>query len=210
MEQIIANLKSFNRKERFYLVGAALGNKEFTLSGEFKSRLYEGFDLNVPKDAFAAMDYHIDWIYASLFDYFESPKHEQKVFPNKDRIISANQEDVDFLVSYIENSLCHIIMLEAKIETGWTNKQMASKAKRLGKIFGTEGKEWANVIPHFAILSPTEPSQLKTVDYPSWMKKDGQLIWMELKPPPNNLRKIKRCDEKGRITEVGNYWRITR
>jgi hypothetical protein len=36
MEDLIRILKSFKRKERFYLIGKALGNPDFKLSPEFR------------------------------------------------------------------------------------------------------------------------------------------------------------------------------
>ena len=67
MAGIIENLKAFNRKERFYLVGMAVGNPEFTLSREFRKTLDKTLvGLHVPEQAFVAVDYHLDWIYASV------------------------------------------------------------------------------------------------------------------------------------------------
>ena len=42
-------LESLNRKERFFLTG-----------------LRQVVGLNVPHDAFAAMDYHLDWMHVAL------------------------------------------------------------------------------------------------------------------------------------------------
>ncbi len=207
MEEIITNLKSFNRKERFYLIGTITGDREPTLSDEFRDKLNNIFSLKIPKDAFAAMDYHIDWISASLIMSFEADKYQNGIYPNDSRIITANQEDVDFIISYYENNLCHIIMLEAKAATGWTNKQMDSKAERLEKVFGIEGNKWPNVTPHFVIISPKPPRQLHIDKWPNWMKQDGYIRWIELKMP-DNLQMITRCDERGEISKDGNYWRI--
>ncbi|MBI4301278.1 MAG: hypothetical protein HY664_01570 [Chloroflexi bacterium] len=67
MLEIIANLRLFNRKERFFLVGMALGNPKFKLIEQFRNQLNDKLGLFVPEDAFAAMDYHLDWIYAQSF-----------------------------------------------------------------------------------------------------------------------------------------------
>lgn len=66
MPTLIEHLESFNRKERFFVVGAALGNPSFRLGQEFKSTLGAVFNFYVPHDAFAAMGYHLDWIHAAL------------------------------------------------------------------------------------------------------------------------------------------------
>ena len=66
MSAFIDYLVSFNRKERFFLVGTALGKPTFQLDSAFSQRLSSRFALKVPADAFVAMDYHLDWIYASV------------------------------------------------------------------------------------------------------------------------------------------------
>ena len=67
MTSVVKYLKRFNRKERFLLVGWALGNDEFRLGEEFRVALNDELGLNVPAgDCFVAMDYHLDWLYASL------------------------------------------------------------------------------------------------------------------------------------------------
>ena len=67
MMTLLEHLESFNRKERFFLIGEALGNRAFQLSTDFRTRLSEAFGIEPPSSAFVAMDYHLDWIHASLF-----------------------------------------------------------------------------------------------------------------------------------------------
>ena len=171
---VIDNLKSFNRKERFFFVGMALGNPNFELSPGFRVKLNETLRLDVPEDAFTAMDYHLDWIYASLFLFFNG--NADGVYPNSDKKIKATQQDVDLLVGYQEDErACHIIMLEAKGVTGWTNAQMKSKARRLRDIFGENGNKRPGIIPHFALVSPKEPQRLDAGSWPAWMKPDNKV-----------------------------------
>ena len=59
-------LASFNRKERFLLVGQALGNSAFTLGDTFRQQLAQVLQREVPEDAYCAMDYHLDWLFAAL------------------------------------------------------------------------------------------------------------------------------------------------
>ncbi|MGL4354938.1 MAG: hypothetical protein ACRCTP_13820 [Aeromonas popoffii] len=63
---MILNLKSFNRKERFYLVGQMLGNPDFRMDDKQLDKISKLIDVEIPREYFAAMDYHLDWIYASL------------------------------------------------------------------------------------------------------------------------------------------------
>ncbi|WP_349918403.1 hypothetical protein [Aeromonas veronii] len=64
---LIENLKSFNRKERFYLVGQMLGNPEFRMDDKQLDEISRLIGFKIPREYFAAMDYHLDWIYASLY-----------------------------------------------------------------------------------------------------------------------------------------------
>lgn len=135
MTDLITILKSFNRKERFFLIGQALGNSHFILADSFKKKLSDKLELNIPSNAFVAMDYHIDWIFASLFLFLNPKKHP----PYKtDGALTATQEDVDLIIAFIDRDIYHLILIEAKGETSWSNKQLNSKSERLKKIFGTQ------------------------------------------------------------------------
>ena len=67
MMTLMEHLESFNRKERFFLVGNALGNPDFQLSTDFQTKLNTAFGIQPPNSAFVAMDYHLDWLHASPF-----------------------------------------------------------------------------------------------------------------------------------------------
>ncbi len=66
MPYLVSHLKRFNRKERFYLIGSALGNATFRLGDDVRHRLSKLLDLFIPADAFVAMDYPLDWLLASM------------------------------------------------------------------------------------------------------------------------------------------------
>jgi len=55
-------LRRFNRKERFYLVGWALGRRKFQLDDNFRISMAGKLGLEIPSSAFVAMDYHLNWI----------------------------------------------------------------------------------------------------------------------------------------------------
>ena len=195
-------LRSFNLKERYYLIGTALGSR-FRLSWEFIDSLNSALGVNIPGDAFAAMDYHLDWIYASLV--IASLDGQSMVFPNTDRLVTGTQEDIDFLIAYRTGEECHIILLEAKGVTSWTNRQMKLKADRLGAIFGPDGRRFEFVVPHFALISPRQPERLKIGQWPAWMRPGNRVPWIHL-PIPRGLRRLSRCDEQGRPDQHGAYW----
>ncbi len=201
----INNLRSLNRKERFFLVGWALGNREFRLGPAFRRLLSSVVNPSVPSDSFVAMDYHLDWIYASAF--LAATGDANTVHPNKDGLVSGSQEDMDLVVAFSAGETAHLIMVEAKGVTAWTNKQATSKARRLEAIFGQRGDTWPQLRPHFVIVSPREPEELDCSSWPGWMKRDdGRPYWMGMELP-RGLFRVTRCEESGKVSREGRYWK---
>ena len=93
------------------------------------------------------------------------------------------------------------------METGWNNRQLRSKAKRLHRIFGEDGTRYGFAKPHFVVASPKESKRLDTEKWPSWMASSGVPNWIEL-PRPQNLIKVTRCNPEGETSESGGYLRI--
>jgi hypothetical protein len=206
LSRVLDFLRAFNRKERFFLLNAALVG--FNLSDQFRDLLGEQLDLSVPNDAYVAMDYHLTWLYASLFLAAHDLTPEtslRRPFPNEGRVVRGNQEDTDLLVAFDQGDRTHLIVIEAKGVTGWTNAQLKSKAKRLREIFGETGAARANVIPHFVLTSPRRSAGLKTESWPAWMLKGGEVAWIPL-PIPDGLARVSRSDERGRPSAIGEYW----
>ena len=206
MPNLIEYLESFNRKERFFLVGTALGNPSFRLAQDFRTRLGHVVGIDVPDGAFAAMDYHLDWIHVAVLLVGDD---SDTVHPNDPTVVTWTQEDVDLLVAFRDGSVTHLLLIEAKAETGWTNKPMLSKARRLRRIFGADGLRHAHVRPHFALMSPRPPQRLDTHKWPTWMTRGGEPIWFELPVPPGR-RRITRCDCNGRQSPNGRFFRVSR
>lgn len=203
MSDLIGHLRSFNRKERFILLSDALGKER--LGDDFRTRLGDCIGVRVPADAYVAMDYHLDWLQMALYlaDYPDPPKR----IPKGD-LFAGNQEDADLLVAFDGESTTHLVLVEAKVETGWTNRQLKSKAKRLGRIF-SEGRPGVQLAtPHYVLASPRPPSENVSTDgWPSWMTREARPVWMELERP-HGLRKVTRCDEHGHPSESGEFLRI--
>ena len=207
MMTLVEQLESFNRKERFFLVGEALGNPAFQLSTDFRTRLSEAFGIEPPSNAFVAMDYHLDWIHASLF--LTQPENDVRaVHSNEKTVATGNQEDVDLLVAFEKGDITHLLLIEAKAATGWTNKQTLSKAERLEKIFGADGAKYPQVQPYFGLMSPRHPERLKPHCWPAWMTRDGKEIWFELKLP-DGRRRVTRCDSSGKPSADGTHFRAS-
>ena len=214
MTDVVEILESFNRKERFFLVAQALGcsnsgEPAFSLSGSFREQLNRIITNNVaipedPAKVFVAMDYHLDWLQAALI-LAHTSQDEKSKFCNEGKegqIIKGTQEDVDLLVAFKAGETFHLILVEAKAYSGWTNKQLLSKAKRLRTIFGEDGKKWSDVQPYFCVMSPKESEGLKRECLPKWMLNNGdQLQWLPLRLPKSKRRVVSRDDEY----KKGNY-----
>ncbi|MDX7831595.1 hypothetical protein [Aeromonas dhakensis] len=209
---LIDNLKSFNRKERFYLIGQMLGNSEFRMDDNQLDKISKLIGLTIPRKYFAAMDYHLDWIYASLF---LTQEHDEKTFPrnfidNKKKIdlqISGTQEDVDFLLAFVDHeNTTHLVMIEAKGDSYFSNGQLDSKNKRFKAIFGNENT-WPNVKPHFLICSPKEPQKINVEEPAYFIFKNSKLPWLEL-DMGEGKNKVTRCDEEGEPYNNGEYWTV--
>ena len=203
-QNVIENLSAFNRKERFFLVGMALGNPRFMLCEQFRDKVNNTLHIEISEDAFTAMDYHLDWIYVSLFLAFNNAN--DRVFSNVDDLITATQEDIDFLIAYQNGEECHFVLLEAKGVTGFTNRQLQSKIGRLRDIFGDDSNNYHGVIPHFAIVSPKKPVGIHVDSWPSWVLRNGEIPWIEM-TIPDGLKRITRCNETGRVSAEGRWWR---
>lgn len=209
---LIDNLKSFNRKERFYLIGQMLGNPEFRMDDKQLDEISNLIEVKIPREYFAAMDYHLDWIYASLF---LTQEHGEKIFPrnfidNNKKVglqISGTQEDVDFLLAFIDpENKTHIVMIEAKGDSYFSNGQLDSKNKRFKAIFGKENT-WPNVRPHFIICSPKKPQKINIEEPAYFMFKNFTLPWLEL-DMGNGKNKVTRCDKEGEPYNNGEYWTV--
>ena len=209
MSDLIRHLRSFNRKERCILLQEALGSDTFSLDSGFRERLGGVVGLPIPGDAFVAMDYHLDWIQMAL--YLARTPDRPRYIPKKavlgegQKGFNANQMDVDLLVGFDEGTTTHLVLLEAKMETGWTNQQMGKKATRLRQIFPDPPD--AGVRRYFVLLSPNRPERLNADTWPDWMKRNGKPVWVPLPRPPD-LCKVTRCTEDGRVSASGGFLRI--
>ncbi|MFR9703992.1 hypothetical protein ACL00O_16005 [Aeromonas sanarellii] len=214
--ELIKNLKSFNRKERFYLVGQMLGNPDFRMDDKQLDEISRLIGLTIPREYFAAMDYHLDWIYASLFltqnDANEAFK--RNFIDNNEKVdlqISGTQEDVDFLLAFVdEKQTTHLVMIEAKGDSYFSNGQLDSKNKRFKAIFGNENT-WPNVKPHFLICSPKEPQNVSIEDPAYFMlTKDQNIIWFPL-VMDTGKNKVTRCmgsKENYKPSSEGDHWKV--
>jgi hypothetical protein len=208
MLSMIDNLERLNRKERFFLIGRVLGNPNFRMDAKFRTELGSAFHLDVPEDAFVAMDYHLNWIYAAAVLTFSTPEGD-RIYDNGGKFIDGTQEDVDLLVAFTDKSnTSHLIMLEAKGVTAFSNKQFRHKMDRFKIIYGDNGQLWQNQVkPYFGFISPRRPQRLLLDKCPLWLKVDNEIPWLEL-PIPGNRLAVFGCDEAGEPNEERAFWTI--
>ena len=209
MSDVIEHLKRFNRKERFHLVRAALGNgssdgDSFDLGSEFIEELGKCLrppDLSVPRKAFAAMDYHLDWILLSLYlagqERGESAHEINFKKGSPLERVNETQPDIDLLVAFESGGRTHLVLIEAKADTPWNNEQLKQKAPKLRGIFGDGCKSSDQVTPHFVLMSPKRPEKIETEGWPRWMKPNGEPIWIPLRMPESLLKATRSREKKG-------------
>ncbi len=210
MADLIEILESFNRKEMFFLVGEALGNRDFKLCDEFKSQLGAEVGVEIPcKDVFVATEYHLNWIHASLVLWHCQGKAQRVHRLQTEGALKDNKEDVDLLIAFRSGNGYHLIFVEAKgYETDgfayFEKKQLESKVNRLEKILSPDGKEYEGIKSYYCLMSGYKPTNLGHQSWPTW---DGQpLRWLKL-PLPSERFYVNHNPSKPMIikmTDVGN------
>ena len=204
MSDLIRYLERFNRKERFHLLVGALGEDTFRLDADFRERLGELLRVTIPHDAFVAMDYHLDWINVAVTLVRDHPRSGAVPgrIPKPD-CYAGTQVDVGLLVAFDAGDTTHLVLIEAKMDTGWSNEQAGEKAERLGTIFGDTPRDDV-AKPYFVLLSPTRPQQLNTHKWPQWMHDRGEPLWL---PPsrPDDLLRPTQADEDGNPSAGGEF-----
>ncbi|MDI6894822.1 MAG: hypothetical protein QME70_09500 [Bacillota bacterium] len=157
--------------------------------------------LFIPEDAFVAMDYHLDWLFAAI--HLAATSGAPGPHPRDSRLITGTQEDIDLLVAFDTDRESHVIMLEAKGVTAYSNRQFQSKVARLSAVFAAPQAE--RVVPHLVLVSPVMPRCLRYEGCPAWIfGEDGRLAWLQL-PVPSDMQKIVRCTESGAPNSQGKY-----
>ena len=212
MERLIEYLDRMQRKERQALFLEVVGHRALRPSPAFLARVSEELGITFPdaSEVHGYLDFHLDWVYVALVLAGEEEPDEGPKFRVRDGGIDATPEDVDLLLAFDEADRTHLILIEAKLDTGFTTSQIRSKAKRLRQIFGDDGCAIPGVEPHFLLSSPTRSrrldDRLDDHDVPTWMRRGGTFAWISL-PPPENAIRVTRCDENGTRSRLGGWWR---
>ena len=133
----------------------ALSNP-FQLGEEFATKLGCAIDVNVPTDAWVAMDYHLDWIVVAVEMHQKKCSTidgEKKLILPNGALFKGNQQDIDLVVAFEDGQVTHLVLIEAKAyEQKWTTKQLCDKLGRLHDIFTPHRN---GICPHFVLTSPS-------------------------------------------------------
>ena len=222
MPDLIEILESFNRKERFFLISHALNGRQdkpaFTPNAGFLEELCGKVEAPGPEEGervFVAMDYHLNWVHASLVETHPE-QYGVGPFPNIDEVVGGNQQDIDLLVAFREGTSHHLILIEAKAYGRWDKDQLQLKAPQLGKIFGADGKKYGDVRPHFLLMSPEKQGALlpqwmrQDVPWPRWILQGKEFpAHLPLSLPPSSSRlNVGRCDADGKPAKDGGHYKI--
>jgi hypothetical protein len=185
---------------------------------------------------FIGMDYHLNWLYAALATNEIGKELSDEVFENdwkrkrggkgngegnfkwpsenekkKSGPIRGNQEDVDLLVAWRHSvsARLQIVLIEAKLDSGWGSTQFESKKERLTLIREDARNRGLDFIDwRFLLLSPGNaptknqfnPEEISESCY--WMlinktKDQKGMLWHEELPITTNLRRVKRETKDG-------------
>lgn len=167
MSELTEILDRFNRKERNLLIRDALGHsldKPLLLDDDFRQRVGKALGgLEIPKDAWWATDYHLNWIAGALSVWrggeqaigTEQTNAQSKEAPGR-WLIERNQEDADLLIAFDTT----LILVEVKAFGCFTNKQINSKLKRWRLLKEQSDLSGIETDFHFMLMSRIKPIDL--------------------------------------------------
>jgi hypothetical protein len=146
---LVEALRKFNRKERYWLIRNALGENSEKLDPKFRKSLDEALSIQVPEDAWWAMDYHLDWLVGALYLFSKGEGAAcERQYNRNPELVKGTQEDVDLIIAFDKT----LIFIEAKGDAGWDDQQVKSKFGRLQDIAGK--KYFEGLKTYFIFMAP--------------------------------------------------------
>lgn len=218
-----AVLSAFNRKERYYLFAGATGGllqaevhgASVALAEPFRAAIATslGPPWQPPPHAWAATDYHLDWLHAALqwwggatgpgrLDHLATTPAGGEAA----KAVTGTQEDADLAVCWHDGEVTRLVLIEAKAYGAWSNKQATDKHARIRTILSAAPPTGLEV--RWLLASPTAPVKLTVSGWEPWALVEGKPAWMPL-PVPALRVATQRCDQFGRPSAAGAQWRIT-
>ena len=211
---LMKRLRALNSKERYWLIQNALAGQDedlrhrkmaelesrMSLSKGFRDRIGAILGVSVPENAFWAMDYHLDWLWAAK-------NCTDKNIASYESGYRQNQQDVDLIIAYDDPDarITRMILVEAKGVGAWSESQLKSKIERFRDLFGDDGRKWQGVEPYFLIMSPKPKKDKK--GWPPWTLRNGEPCWAELYIPKEACKAM-RSDSNGKSTRDGSHVKI--
>ena len=192
---IIANLKLLNAKERYHLFNLAIDKKELKIGKHFAKTIENLINVAIPDKHFAAIDYHINWLYAALSIDVLNDNNEHEI---NNEIFKSNIEDVDLIIVFEKCEGYCIIMIEAKLTDCWTNNQVNSKITRLNTLF--DNIQENNIETYFILMSPMKSEGLVIENTKRWLDAKNKPMWIKMESPTLYMLTKSKKESK--------YWKV--
>ena len=148
--RLIENLRLLDSHERGLLLQWT-ADEPFRLGEPIRAEVARLTGSRPAPDAFIAMDYTLDWLYAAVQRTVAADEAWPRPWPDSDEL-AASQEDVDLLIAWDDQAGTHLTLIEAKGFTGWSNRVMSRKTDRIEAIFPPQVRELFDV--HFVLAGP--------------------------------------------------------
>lgn len=188
------NLRALNRKERDWLTRFVFKDHclkllNTVLGWKFQSE----YELNKAFEVEYFMDYHLNWlVFAAEHGeslQAESVEHRNGRFEGASPLRDS-QQDVDALIVAIDKSSgeVHLILLEAKLDSGMDQEQLKKKLPRLTEI---SQRGHLPEKTHFVWLSMSRPSEeeleiMRDHLQDSHIKFGIPIVWSDFVPDMEN------------------------
>jgi hypothetical protein len=209
--ELVEALKMFNRKERYWLIRNALREKSEILDSKFLKLLNDELFIEVPKNAWWAMDYHLDWLVGALLlvnDKGERTAYKRlknpRLFKGKKGkyvyLVNGSIEDVDLIIAFKET----LIFIEAKGDADWDYERLKSKIDRLRKIVDKYEYNFIDLKTYFILMDTkampvNQMNNIIDAARPDWIITGNTLRRLDLRikgePDFESFCRVERCNE---------------
>lgn len=203
--EFVESLRRFDSHERGLVMQWAAG-EPFHVGPALRAAVGGATGTQPPADAFVAMDYTMDWLYAAVRTTLEGVNSSPQLWPAGGEL-TASQEDIDLLIAWEDQQGPHLVLVEAKGFTGWSNRQMSSKAARLDAIFAGDLRSRFDV--HLFLAGPAPSMGLRVDDWPKWTQPGAHTHFLSISDPGVRYA-VQRCDARGHPTSRDwTHWTAT-
>ena len=179
MSTLLDELRDCYRKERGHLILRMLALDSLRPHPDVLREICNEIGVDVPTgEVFGAPDFHLDWIEEALHSV------SKKTRPTAVR----TQRDTDYLIAFDSAEVSHLVLVEAKGDSYWSNRQLMEKSCRWKELFGENRELWPGVVPHLVLMSPQRPQRLCFAHWPTWTKAKIDAGTLEMTQPLHWIR----------------------